>query len=74
MFSSQQELREMVVIVLFHPLSTHFLKEKHFLGGSCVGTFGTFGPVLSIFAIILVTVSLSDNIWYYILDVCRDHV
>ena len=44
MFSSQQELREMVVIVLFHPLLTHFLKEKHFLGGSCVGTFGTFGP------------------------------
>ena len=34
----------MVERVLFHPLSSRFLKENHFLEGSCVGTFGTFGP------------------------------
>ena len=34
----------MVERVLFHPLSSRFLKENHFLGGSCAGTFGTFGP------------------------------
>ena len=28
--------------VLFHPLSSHFLKEDHFLGGSCDGFFGFF--------------------------------
>ena len=30
--------------VLFHPLSSRFLKENHFLGGSCVGLFGLVGP------------------------------
>ena len=35
---------EKVERVLFHPLSSRFLKENQFLGGSCVGTFGTFGP------------------------------
>ena len=30
--------------VLFHPLSSRFLKENHFSRGSCVGNFGTFGP------------------------------
>ena len=35
---------EEVERVLFHPLSSRFLKESHFWGGSCVGIFGTFGP------------------------------
>ena len=35
---------EEVERVLFHPLSSLFLKENHFLGGSCVGLFGLFGP------------------------------
>ena len=30
--------------VLFHPLKSLFLKENQFLGGSCDGTFGNFGP------------------------------
>ena len=30
--------------VLFHPLSSHFLKENHFWGGSCDCFFGFFGP------------------------------
>ena len=30
--------------VLFHPLSSHFLKENQFLGGSCDETHVTIGP------------------------------
>ena len=30
--------------VLFHPLSSRFLKENHFLGGSCDETHVTIGP------------------------------
>ena len=36
--------RSMVERVLFHPLSSSFLKENQFSGGSCVGGFGVFGP------------------------------
>ena len=35
---------EEVERVLFHPLSSRFLKESHFWGGSCGGQFGHFGP------------------------------
>ena len=35
---------EKVKRVLFHPLSSRFLKESHFWGGSSVGFFGFFGP------------------------------
>ena len=30
--------------VPFHTLPSYFLKENHFWEGSCVGSFGTFGP------------------------------
>ena len=36
---------EEVERVLFHPLSSRFLKENHFLGGSCVGFFGPKGAL-----------------------------
>ena len=35
---------EEVERVLFHPLSSRFLKENYFWGGSCGGLFGLFGP------------------------------
>ena len=35
---------EKVERVLFHPLSSHFLKENYFRGGSCVGILRFFGP------------------------------
>ena len=34
---------EKVERVLFHPLSSHFLKENIFSGGSCAGFFGPKG-------------------------------
>ena len=41
---NRQNFSEEVERLLFHPLSSRFLKENHFWGGSCVGQFGLFCP------------------------------
>ena len=59
--------------MLFHPLSSRFLKENHFLGGSCVGLFGLVGPkgALGSQKHVEEVTEVSEEIWRFLKKFCE---
>ena len=64
---------EEVERVLFRPLSSRFLKENHFWGGSCVGLFGHFGPkgALGSQNNVEEVAEVSEEIWRFLKKFCE---
>ena len=63
----------MVERVLFHPLSSRFLKENHFWGGSCDETHVTIGPkgALGSQKNLEEVTEVSEEIWRFLKTFCE---